>query len=217
MTEKYGVTTRKMMKKTVWKTGLTLVLTFAALQGAGIDAKEAFKAKCLLCHTTKAVTPPEKEKLLGPPADEVMFHVKERYPIKADAVRFVADYILEPKVEKALCASMDKFGLMPSMKATVTPEEARAIAAMMFDAFPRSEFTRREKKSREGISFETVDTDGDGFVTPGEFRNFRAKRNGIDPGKFKADLYFQKVDLNKDGKMSPEEFEAMRKAKMQGR
>ena len=205
------------MRKTIAKTGMILSLITAALQGGGIDAKAAFKSKCLLCHTVKRVTPAEKEKLLGPPADEVMYHVKERYPIKEDAVKFMADYILEPKVEKALCASMDKFGLMPSMKASVTPEEARAIAGMMFDAFPRPDFTLREKKSRRGITFADLDTDGDGSVSPEEFRNFRARRNGIDPEKFKADLYFQKVDLDRDGKMSPGEFEAMRKARMQGR
>jgi hypothetical protein len=143
-----------------------------------------------------------------------MYHVKEKYPIRVDAVKFMADYTLEPKVEKALCASMDKFGLMPSMKKTVTPEEAVAISEMLFDRFPRPEFARQEKKSREGIRFSDLDADGNGYVTPEEFRNFRARRNGIDPENFKADLYFKKVDKNGDGRMSPEEFEAMRQAKM---
>lgn len=200
------------------KIGWIPVIAVMALTGsrAGADeakAKAAFRAKCILCHTTKTVTPQGKDKLLGPPADEVMYHVKEKYPIKEDAVKFIADYILEPKVEKALCASMDKFGLMPSMKTSVSPDEARAIASMMFDSFPRSEFSGKEKKNRKGISFATIDTDKDGFVSPEEFRIFRAKRNGLDPKKFKADLYFQKIDLNRDGKMSPEEFEKMRRAR----
>jgi mono/diheme cytochrome c family protein len=197
----------------VKKTVLAGVLGMTTLYGAQIDAAAAFRAKCLLCHTTKAVAGKEKEKLLGPPVDEVLFHVKEKYPIKEDAVKFMADYIREPKVEKALCASMDKFGLMPAMKSTVSPEEAAAIASMLFDRFPRPEFARQEKKNREGLRFSDLDADGDGYVTPEEFRDFRARRNGIDPEKFKADLYFKKVDKNGDGRMSPEEFEAMRRAK----
>jgi hypothetical protein len=194
--------------------GLGALLALTLSHAAGIDAEAAFKSKCKICHTTKAVTAEEKDRLLGPPIDEVMYHVKEKYPIRVDAVKFMADYTLEPKVEKALCASMDKFGLMPSMKKTVTPEEAVAISEMLFDNFPRPEFARQEKKSREGIRFSDLDADGNGYVTPEEFRNFRARRNGIDPEKFKADLYFKKVDKNGDGRMSPEEFEAMRQAKM---
>lgn len=194
-----------------------LLLATMGADAAGIDAAAAFKNKCLLCHTTKAVSAKDKEKLLGPPIDEVLYHVKERYPIKEDAVAFMADYIREPKVEKALCASMDKFGLMPSMKSTVTPEEARAIASMLFDRFPRADFARTQKKSRGGVTFSDLDSNGDGFVSPDEFRRFRAQRNGIDPEKFKADLYFRKVDLNGDGRMSPEEFEAMRKARMKSK
>jgi len=202
------------MKKTI----MTLLLAGAGcLADEAAEAEKLFRLHCTLCHTTRNVSSAEKSRLLGPPVDEVMYHVKEKYPIREDAVKFMADYILEPKVEKALCASMDKFGLMPSMKSSVTPKEAKEIASMMFDVFPRPEFSRQEKKSREGITFAAIDTDGDGFVSPGEFRDFRAKRNGIDPKEFKADLYFRKIDLDGDGKMSPKEFETMRRQKMKKR
>ncbi len=194
-----------------------VVLLISVCAAKPIDGQEAFRNKCQLCHTVETVTADEKDRLPGPPADEVMLHVKERYPVKADAIRFIVDYTLEPAVEKALCASMDKFGLMPSMQKAVTLEEAQAIAEMMFDTFPRPEYARKEKKSREGITFATLDTNADGYITPEEFRIFRAKRNGIDPKKFKANLYFQKVDINHDGRMSPEEFEAMRMEKAQNR
>jgi len=204
------------MKREWLSVGMLLLLSLPGLHAAGIDADAAFRSKCLLCHTTKTVTPREKEKLLGPPVDEVMLHVKEKYPIKEDAVKFMTDYILHPTVEKALCASMDKFGLMPSMRSSVDPAEAEAIVSMMFDRFPRAAYISGARKSRKTIGFATLDADGDGYISPKEFRNFRAKRNGIDPKTFKADLYFRKIDRDGDGRISPEEFEAMRTTKING-
>ncbi len=177
------------------------------------ETREVFRSQCVLCHTTKTtLTPKEKETLMGPPIDEVLYHVKERYPIKTDAVKFMADYIRHPNVEKALCPSMDKFGLMPSMAKRVSAEEARVLAAMLFDAYPRKSFARQERRQRSEIRFADLDADGDGSVSPEEFREFRARRNGLDPRSFKTDRFFKKIDRNGDGKLSPEEFEALRQA-----
>jgi len=164
-----------------------------------------------MCHPTQAVE--DKSKLLGPPADEIMVHVKEAYSDKTQAVNFMVDYILKPEVSKALCASMDKFGLMPSMASTTTQEQARIISEMMYDNFPRKAYQEKADKSRANVSFEMLDTNGDGSISSKEFQNFRAKRNKIDPDSFKADLYFQKVDLNGDGKMDKEEFKKMKHEK----
>jgi len=142
-----------------------------------------------------------------------MMHVKEKFPAKKDAVAFMVDYIMKPDPEKALCASMDKFGLMPSMKEVVSVDEAKAISEMMFDKFPHTEFEKKENKNREGITFETIDTNKDGGISPEEFKNFRAKKNGIDPAKFKHNLYFKRVDKNSDGKMDKMEFKKMRESK----
>jgi mono/diheme cytochrome c family protein len=182
--------------------------------GAGtVDAQAAFQRQCAMCHTTKGtLSPKEKETLMGPPIDEVLYHVKERYPIRTDAVKFMADYIRHPQVEKALCPSMDKFGLMPSMAKTVSAEEAQAISAMLFDTYPRKSFARQERRQRSEVRFADLDANGDGSVSPREFREFRARRNGLDPRSFKADLFFKKIDRNGDGRLSPQEFEALRQA-----
>jgi len=108
---------------------------------------------------------------------------------------------------------MDKFGLMPAMKGSLSPEDAKAVSEMMFEKFPRPDFSKAEKADRSKITFATIDSDGDGFITPEEFRNFRAKRNHLDPKSFKQDLYFKRIDLNGDGRMDPREFEAMKKAR----
>jgi hypothetical protein len=73
--------------------------------------------------------------------------------------------------------------------------------------------TQRIHKVRSTITFETIDTNGDGGISPEEFKNFRAKKNGIDPAKFKHDLYFKRIDTNGDGKMDRDEFRKMREAK----
>ena len=181
------------------------VMSGLLLAGAApsVDAAESFRDKCLLCHTDRAVTPAQRAKLLGPPVDEVLLHVKEKYPIKEDAVNFMADYILHPTVEKALCPSIDKFGLMPSMRSRVEPAEARALASMLFDRYPQPEFLNRHSQPR----FSDLDSDGDGFVTLDEFRRFRT-RHGLHGD---ANALFAAADRNKDGKMSPKEFEALRR------
>jgi len=176
------------------------------------NAQDIFKTKCVMCHTAKVVD--SKQNLIGPPADEVMLHVKEKYSNKQEAVKFMKDYILEPDPKKALCASMDKFGIMPSQKGVISEQEAQDVLEYMFDNFPREEYAQKESKDRANITFDKLDKDKDGFVSPKEFREFRAKRNNIDANSFKQDLYFKKVDLNSDGKMDKDEFEKMREQKI---
>ena len=175
------------------------------------SAQDIFKAKCVVCHTAKLVN--SKQNLIGPPADEVMLHVKEKFSNKKEAIAFMKDYIFNPDPKKALCASMDKFGLMPSFKNIISDQEANDVLEYMFNNFPREEYAKKETKSREQVSFDKIDTNKDGFISPKEFREFRAKRNNIDVNSFKQDLYFKKIDINNDGKMDREEFEKMRRAK----
>jgi mono/diheme cytochrome c family protein len=193
----------------------SIVLSSAALSAAEpINAQKRFSQSCVVCHSAKLTDPNNKGNLIGPPADEVLMHVKEKFSDKKTAVKFMVDYIMKPDPDKALCASMDKFGLMPSMEGVVTRAEAEAITSMMYDTFPHPEFAQKDQKVREGITFETIDINKDSGISPEEFKNFRAKKNGIDPAKFKHDLYFQRIDLNKDGKMDKEEFKKMRESKM---
>lgn len=203
------------MKQQLYIAAIGIAILSTTLQATEpIDAQKRFKQSCIVCHTAKLIDPNNKGNLIGPPADEVLTHVKEKYPDKKEAVKFMADYIMKPDPQKALCASMDKFGLMPSMEGVVSREEAEAISAMMFDTFPHETFAKKDSKIRSGITFETIDSNGDEGISPEEFKNFRAKKNGIDPAKFKHDLYFQRIDLNKDGKMDREEFQKMRASKM---
>jgi hypothetical protein len=127
------------MKKTVLHIcGIMVLISGMASAGEGPDeqAVETFRSKCRLCHVTHPVTPAERAKLLGPPIDEVMLRVKEKYPISEDAVTFVAHYILHPSIDKALCPSIATYGLMPSMAKKLSEKEAKAVAKMLFETFP---------------------------------------------------------------------------------
>jgi len=125
------------MKRFGMMSTLLAVMTGNFAMAGTPDPAEIFHAKCQLCHTTRQVAPAEREKLLGPPVDEVMLKVKEKYPIREDAVRFIADYVRAPSIDKALCPSLDRYGLMPSMEKTLTKAEAKAVAEMLFDTYPR--------------------------------------------------------------------------------
>ena len=137
------------------RTGVTTALALGAagcLAAADIpDAAGIFRAKCQLCHTTRQVSSFEREKLLGPPIEEVMLKVKEKYPIREDAVRFIADYVRAPSIDKALCPSLDRYGLMPSLKRTLPKAEAEAVATMLFDTYPRGDAAKRPSSDSRSL------------------------------------------------------------------
>ena len=126
------------MKRLGVMSALLTGITGSLVMAGSPNAAEIFRAKCQLCHATRQVTPAQREKLLGPPIDEVMLRVKEKYPIREDAIRFIADYIRAPRIDRALCPSLDRYGLMPSLEKTLTQAEAEAVAGMLFDSYPRS-------------------------------------------------------------------------------
>ena len=190
---------------------LLSALVFSAIYAN--SGEEIFKTKCMMCHTTQKE--PTKANLIGPPINEVMFHIKESFSDKKEAIAFMKDYIFNPDPKKALCPSIDKFGIMPSQKGILDEKETNEVLEYLFDTFPTSDFKKRERKDRRGITFEKLDKNRDGFISPEEFIEFRAKRNNIDVNSFKANLFFKRVDLNNDGKMDREEFEKMRALRMQ--
>ena len=107
------------------------------------EASTLFNAKCAMCHVTSR--PSDMSTLVAPPIMGVMNHVKMTYPNKADAVKFIVDYVQEPSKSKAVCMpqKIQRFGLMPSQKGNVTPEELEAIASWLYDNYPPKGFRGR--------------------------------------------------------------------------
>jgi len=122
-----------LSKKIIYLLGLSGLL-FAN------DGASLFEAKCAMCHV--ASKPSDMSTLVAPPVMGVMNHVEMNYPNKADAVKFMVDYALEPSKSKAVCMpqKIQKFGLMPSQKGAVTPEELETIASWLFDNYPPKGF-----------------------------------------------------------------------------
>ncbi|NPA83487.1 MAG: cytochrome c [Epsilonproteobacteria bacterium] len=97
------------------------------------DGKFLFQQNCAVCHTTSR--PKDPAKLVAPPIMGVMWHVKQRYPTKEEAIRFIVDYVQNPSHTKALCPSVRRFGLMPPIR-HLSQEELEAIASYIFDTYP---------------------------------------------------------------------------------
>lgn len=107
------------------------------------DAATLFNVKCAACHVT--TRPSDKSTLVAPPVMGVMRHVKMTYNSKAEAVKFISEYVLNPQASKAVCMpqKIKRFGLMPSQKGNVSKEEVEKIASWMYDNFPPQGFRGR--------------------------------------------------------------------------
>ncbi len=102
--------------------------------------KELFSQKCVACHTLGK--PADKNSVVAPALNGVMRHLKMSYPDKTKAVAFIKDYVITPTESKAICMpqKIKRFGLMPSQKGNVTPQELDLIANWMFDNYPQKGF-----------------------------------------------------------------------------
>jgi len=125
-----------MLKKMLLLAGMSSMLM--ASNGASL-----FNAKCSMCHMKSR--PSDMSTLVAPPIMGVMNHVKMNYPNKADAVKFIVDYVQAPSKSKAVCMpqKIQRFGLMPSQKGNVTPAELEAIASWLYDNYPQKDFRGR--------------------------------------------------------------------------
>ncbi len=113
------------------------------------DAKALLQSKCESCHNLDMppkTYPDEK----APPMMAVTFHVRDFMKVENPSekrqrfIDFVVDYALDPSADKSFCdkKSLEDYGLMPSQKGKVTPEELEAIAAYMYDHYDPEKFMK---------------------------------------------------------------------------
>jgi cytochrome c2 len=134
---------------------LSFFFTACDEQGSGLQTHMAlgqkqsrgemlFEDKCSLCH---AVEPPKCENRFpenGPDMEMVTRSIKAKYTDVAgdfdeDAARkFVVDYVFQPHETKAILMdnATEKYGIMPSLKGSVTEEEVEHIMDFLLEKYP---------------------------------------------------------------------------------
>ncbi len=139
--------------KTMTKIATVITLLgagFSTLSAAQMSGEQLFQANCTACHVT--VHPEDESKLLAPPIMGAVKHVKEKFGSKEEAVKFMVDYIQNPSKEKAACesGSIEKFGVMPSLKGAVSPEDLEKIASYVYDTYPNGGGKGQGKRQGKG-------------------------------------------------------------------
>lgn len=114
------------MKKT-----LLLLSTLTMLNAQ--TGEEIFNKTCAGCHSLNM--PQDMSAVVAPAVPGIMRHIKHKFNTKEEAVKFMADYIRDPKLEKSICMlqKIKRFGLMPSLKDVITQEEAITVSEWMYE------------------------------------------------------------------------------------
>jgi cytochrome c2 len=126
------------MKKTVKiaMIAAAVSMSVSTISASDMSGKQLFEAKCTSCHITAHQE--DESKLIAPPIMGAVRHAKEKFDTKEETVNFIVDYVQNPTKEKAACEadSIKKFGLMPSQKGVVSPEDLEKIAEYIYDTYP---------------------------------------------------------------------------------
>ncbi len=128
----------------------------------------------------------------------------EDYKIAADHYAKSNPKVQDTSMSRYLDALKSVFeflGLSDSRKMTI--KEAVDKTTENLD---NPEFVKRTKALYSAV-FDTLDADGNGFLSPKEWVGFMESLKFVDPSKGKE--IFDMMDLNKDGQLSREEFVEM--------
>ncbi len=112
-----------------------LLLGTTTLLTASDAGSKLTDEKCTSCHMTSSSSAKLKDgKMHAPPMWGVMKKVKAHFKTKEEGVAFITDYTMNPTEEKMLFpkATKEHFGLMTSMRETVTDEEMKLIAEYLY-------------------------------------------------------------------------------------
>jgi len=114
---------------------------------SALDGKLLLKQKCAQCHNLQM--PPETSPdEPAPPMMAVTFNIKGHLAganpaeTKGKFLTFIGDYVMHPSADKSFCdaQSLKKYGVMPSQKENVTPDELTAIAIYAYEHYDRHKF-----------------------------------------------------------------------------
>ncbi len=98
--------------------------------------EKLFEEKCSLCHSMRPCVGSEMYSVTGPDLKMISNSLQQKF-VKADgtlhleeANSFLADYVYFPDQTKAIMeqAVINRYGIMPSLKGSVTEEEIKHIS-----------------------------------------------------------------------------------------
>lgn len=117
----------------------------AAIIGMGIlhaSEVDLLKSKCATCHMLERPTADMIPDLKAPPIEAVMFHTKLVMNDKEEIKVFITDYVRNPAAEKSVCESnkVQQYGVMPSLKGSISDEELSKISDYLIEHYPSKEF-----------------------------------------------------------------------------
>ncbi len=115
------------------------IIGISTLHASEIDV---VKSKCATCHMLEKPTPDMIPTLNAPPMEAVMYHTKLVMNDKEKIKAFIADYVMDPAAEKSVCESnkVQQYGVMPSLKGSVSKEELSEISDYLIEHYPSKEF-----------------------------------------------------------------------------
>ena len=114
---------------------ILMLLSATTLLSASDAGARLADEKCTSCHMTSSSSAKLKDgKMHAPPMWGVMKKVRNQFKTKEEGIAFITDYTMNPSEDKMIFpeATKEYFGLMPSMRETVTDEEMRIIAEYLY-------------------------------------------------------------------------------------
>lgn len=122
---------------------IALLTALASLIRAAPTAEELIETNCASCHLLTLPNPQMMTTFKAPAMDAVLFHLKAAMKDDEKKMKeFIIDYTQNPVVSKSVCESnkVQKFGVMPSLKGKVSPENLSTIADYMIKMYPSKTF-----------------------------------------------------------------------------
>lgn len=125
-----------MIKKNVL---LAAIIGMGTLHAGDIDIVQS---KCATCHMLEKPTPDMIPTLKAPPMEAVMYHTKLVMHDKETIKAFITDYVINPAAKKSVCESnkVQQYGVMPSLKGSVSKEELSKISEYLIEHYPSEAF-----------------------------------------------------------------------------
>jgi cytochrome c len=119
------------------RTVLLFSVAVGALMAQEQDIPQLIEKKCGACHIVTNPTIENVKHMKAPPMWGVARNLIRHFKNEKAFVDFVVDYVMNPSKEKIVLdkAAMERFGLMPSLKGSVTKEELEAIAKYMYNNY----------------------------------------------------------------------------------